>query len=449
MKIAFIESFLNKEWNGYTARYVEGVSGTHSAIFYLAEAIAKQNHDVTVIQQYANFEPKWVNGVFYQCMKKMPEDDTTLYDVLVFTFKLEDTNIFNKIKNYKKIAFIMNCIELTKFCFSPHEKSWFYDSPKFFTSSIRQGDYVTHRDFLNILDRDKVNILYVSENSKINTFFINRQIESIRHHLLYNSIDIQDFINKDGELYTLPQNEKENNFIFFACIERGYNIVMEVAKRFQGKFNIVASNYDNKKYISDSPSHVTENSEKNISNEKFSIVSYNEGEAESKNEFFETKYGEIKILHPKNTSKQELFSWNRRSKYFIYPCFNSENRYIHYDTFAYVVLEALLCGTIVIAPRMRVFEELYGDAIYYINTTGILDQTDLIYSHWWDPKNNMIWDKKFPNITNSFINRYEEAIKHLESDIELRNTYIQRGFSLKNKFSNHLMANSFLNFFSR
>lgn len=428
MKIVFVESFLNKEWNGYTARYIEGVSGTHSTIFYLAEAIAKQKHEVTVIQQHAIFEPKWVNGVYYQCMEYLPEEDNTQYDVIVFTFKLEDTNIFNKIKNYKKVGFIMNCTELSKFTYSSYAKNWwFYNSPKFSVSSIQQGQYVHHTNFYDLIDREKLNILYVSENSKLNTFFINRRIESVRHHLLYNSIDIKDFTNKEGNLYTISNDKKENNFVFFACIERGYNIVFEVAKRFQGKFNVVASNYDNKKYIlknevSSNPNISTDCSCESIDG--------------------------ITILHPKNSSKQELFKWNRRSKYFIYPCFNSEHNYIHYDTFAYVVLEALLCGTIVIAPKMRVFEELYGDAIYYINTDGIINQPDLENSHWWDSKTNMIWDKVFSNISNVLVDKYVEAVKHLENDPNLRDTYIQRGFSLKDKFSNTLIANSFLNFFS-
>lgn len=428
MKIAFVESFLKKEWNGYTARYTEGVSGTHSTIFYLAEAIAKQNHEVTVIQQYAVFEPKWVNGVYYQCMKNMLYDDTTLYDILVFTFKLEDMNILNKIKNYKKIAFIMNCTELVKFVLPPHQEDhWFYSSPKFFSSNISQGECVNHNNFFDMLDLNKLNILYVSENSKLNIFFINRRIESVKHHLLYNSIDIQDFTNTKGELFTVSEDKKENNFVFFACIERGYNIVVEVAKRFEGKFNIVASNYNDKKYT-------LENDAKEIKDNSIS----------EKDSFDKT----VHFLHPKNSSKQEILSWNRRSKYFIYPVFNSIKKYIHYDTFAYVVLEALLCGTIVIAPRMRVFEELYGDAIYYINNEGIINNNDLCWSHWFEPSTNVIWDKVFPDITNSFVNKYVEAVQHLESDPELRKTYIQRGFLLKDKFSNHSLAKSFLNFFS-
>jgi glycosyltransferase involved in cell wall biosynthesis len=425
MKIAFIESFLEKEWNGYTARYIEGVSGSHSAIFYLAEAIAKHKHEVTVIQQYAVFQSKWVNGVYYQSMENMPNDDQTLYDIVVCTFQLKDMNVLNKIKNYKKIAFVTGCIELSKFTLPSHQDHWFYSSPKFFSSNIWQGEYINHVNFFDMFDLDKLNILYVSENAKVNTFFINRRIETIRHHLLYNSVDIQDYSNSKGELFTLSEDKKENNFVFFACVERGYNIVLEVAKRFEGKFNIVASNY-NKVLYQDVEKDTCETNDT-------CIISINKN---------------VKIIHPKNSSKQEIHNWNRRSKYFIYPVFNPENRKLHYDTFGYVVLEALLCGTIVIAPRMRVFEELYGDAIYYIDTKGIVDYNDLVWSHWFEPSTSTLWDKVFPDITKSFINRYVEAVQHLESDPELRKTHIQRGFLLKDKFSNHSLAESFLRFFS-
>jgi glycosyltransferase involved in cell wall biosynthesis len=391
MKIAFIESLSNKEWNGYTARYDTGVSGTHCTIFYLAEALVKKNHDVTVIQTQCNFNSKIVNDVYYQSMENIPEEDTTHYDVIVCTFHLKDLVILDKIKNYNKLAFIMNCTELSK------------------------DDKYNHINIFNIFDSKKLNMLYVSENSKLNSFFINYRIESIRHHLLYNSIDIKDFTNANGELFTYPEDKKENNFVFFACVERGYNIVLEVAKKFDGKFNIIASNYNNKNYAS--PSN-------------------------------DTPIDNVKIIHPKTTSKQEILDWNRKSKYFIYPVVDTSSFRVHYDTFAYVVLEALLCGTIVIAPRMRVFEELYGDAIYYIDTSDIVDDNHLIWSHWFDPKSCMIWDKVIENMGFPLVERYVKAVQHLESDAELRKTYINRGFSLKEKFLNTKMADRFIDFFA-
>jgi glycosyltransferase involved in cell wall biosynthesis len=398
MKFAFIESFLKKEWNGYTARYVNGTSGTHTSIYYLAEALSKKKHDVTIIQTQCNFTPKKVNGVFYQSMENIPEDDDTHYDVLIFTFSINDMVVLDKIKNFDKVAFLMACTELH----STHHMHPLYH-------------------VLNVVDFRLINMLYVSETSKLNAFRINKRIEGLRHHLVYNSIDVKDFTNSKGELYTYPEEKKENIFVFFACIERGFNIVLEVAKKIngeyqfsiasEGKFNIVTSNYDNKKY-----SHKIEN---------------------------------VNVVHPKNTSKQEILEWNRKSKYFVYPLINTNNNVMHYDTFAYVVLEALLCGTIVIAPRMRVFEELYGDAIYYIDTTGVIENDDLIHSHFYDTKScNVCLKENKVDFWRPLVDRYANAVQELENDVELRKTYVNRGFSLKDKFSNEKIADRIVEFFS-
>jgi glycosyltransferase involved in cell wall biosynthesis len=434
MKIAFIESFINEEWNGYTARYESGVSGSHCAIFYLAEALANKNHDITVIQTQCNFNPKIVNGVYYQSMENIPEKDATYYDVIVFTSYLKDLIILNKISNYNKLAFVMGCPELSKY------------------------DKYNHNNIFDIFDSNKLNILYVSENSKLNSFIINYRIESIRHHLLYNSIDIKDFTNANGELFTYPEDKKENNFVFFACVERGFNIVLEVAKKFDGKFNIVASNYNFSTFHSEKftfgfdrastktvnfPTNSLDCSPENSFSSERSV-----DEKMNHNNDTSTVWDNVKIIHPKTTSKQEILDWNHKSKYFIYPVINTSNFRVHYDTFAYVVLEALLCGTIVIAPRMRVFEELYGDAIYYIDTSDIVDDKDLIWSHWFDPATCMIWDKVIENMGYPLVERYVKAVQHLESDVELRKTYINRGFSLKEKFLNTKMADRFIDFFA-
>ena len=48
MKFIFSESF-NLNWNGYIARNEKGISGTHNASMYLAEALANLGHDVTIL----------------------------------------------------------------------------------------------------------------------------------------------------------------------------------------------------------------------------------------------------------------------------------------------------------------------------------------------------------------------------------------------------------------
>ena len=80
-----------------------------------------------------------------------------------------------------------------------------------------------------------------------------------------------------------------------------------------------------------------------------------------------------------NSSKYNILRNVSKSKYFIYPLINLDNNRIHYDTFGYVVLEALLMGTIVIAPKIKVYEELFGDAVCYIETDDLVPQEDLLY----------------------------------------------------------------------
>jgi len=385
MKIVFVESFRKKEWNGYTARYTEGVSGTHTNIIYLAEGLATLGHDITVVELKSEiFEPKWINGVYYECFETL--SDNQIYDIIVFTFCLEDTVFLSKVKLYSKVIFIMGCPKLAP--------------------TLKYTD-VNFMELFRNNDR-AVSFGFVSENSKINAFNFRYGLQNFRHHLLYNCIDVRDFTDINGELYTYEK--KENNFVFFACIERGLNIVKEIAKRTETPFRIVSSNYDKKEY--------------------------------DKDDKYETLF-----ITPECNSKQSIMEWNRKSKYFIYPLIDTTTNRIHYDTFGYVVLESLLCGVIVIAPRMKIFEELYGDAICYVDTSNIgISQEDLTFGTWYEKSTNMIWLKNNANFGFPLIERYVEMVNRLENNEEMRKTYIQRGFALKNKFSNDKIANSFINF---
>ena len=44
MKFIFVESFGLKNWNGETARFNIGISGTHTFILYVAEGLVKFGH---------------------------------------------------------------------------------------------------------------------------------------------------------------------------------------------------------------------------------------------------------------------------------------------------------------------------------------------------------------------------------------------------------------------
>ena len=48
MKFVLLDSF-DIVWNGYSARYKDGISGSHSAIMYLAEGIAKNSDNIVEI----------------------------------------------------------------------------------------------------------------------------------------------------------------------------------------------------------------------------------------------------------------------------------------------------------------------------------------------------------------------------------------------------------------
>ena len=114
-----------------------------------------------------------------------------------------------------------------------------------------------------------------------------------------------------------------------------------------------------------------------------------------------------------NPSKYNVFQYISRSRYFIYPLIN------YHSTFGYCVLEALLHGTVVITPKIRAFEELYGDAICYIDASDIYSE-------------------------QSLVDRYAEKVRFLDANPDIRNLYIQRGIKLKDKFCNKRRAKEFV-----
>jgi hypothetical protein len=88
-----------------------------------------------------------------------------------------------------------------------------------------------------------------------------------------------------------------------------------------------------------------------------------------------------------------------------------------------------LHGTVVIAPKMRIFEELYGDAICYLDTLDIIPPEWLLYSN-----------QPNPNFGFPLVDRYVEKVRFLDENPDVRNMYIQRGLKLKNKFCNKRLA---------
>ena len=369
MKYIFVENF-RLNWNGYTARFKNGISGTHNTIMYLAEALAKLDHDVTVIntafitrhipkynsilyriQYLKHIIPETYNNVKYINYDKF---ESTNCDYIITTYNTDDLEILKKINNYKKIIVIMN--------------------------NPLSGSNINK---FQSLDKTKILIAFISNYSKNNILLNNDQfLKEYQHILLHNSIDNIDI---------KPIVEKENSFIFFACIERGFKMSIEIIKIFDktNKFKIYTNTYAD---ISKSLLNINNN-----------------------------------IIITPDTSKNTIFEYCAKSKYFLYPLINLETNNIHCDTFAYVVLEALLHGVVVIAPKLELFVELYGDAVCYVDSESILKEEDLKYT-------NFIMNNK--NFGYPLLNKYVEKINLLESNNELYNSYVAKGLLLKDKFSN-------------
>ena len=350
MKFVFPESINISKWNGEDARNHNGISGTHTAIMYLAEGLASLGHEVYIVGIFNNLIETTYLNVNYINYDNFNHDSC---DFIITTYYLKDLNILDKIRSFNKIIILFN----NDLCF--------YD--RLFT-----------------IDKNKIILAYLNNFGKINIENLQPFLKQYKSILLPNSFNINDI--KDVNI-----SEKENSFVFFACMNRGFKLACEVYKKINN-FNFYSSTYPIK------------NLNKNLNN------------------------------NIANTSKNEIFKYLVKSKYFVYPLINLDNNCIHYDTFAYVVLEALLHGVIVIAPKMKVYEEIYGDAVCYINTDGIIPTEDLLY-----------WKKINYNFGYPLIDKYVEKIQMLENDEELRNSYIQKGLALKDKYSNKIIANNLIN----
>jgi len=353
MKFIFVDSF-NLVWNGYSARNQDGISGSHSAIMYLAEGIAKNaNHYVEIVSTKNKLIEGTHLNVKYTNFNNFQNQEC---DFIITNNVLDTLCILDKIYNYNKII-------------------------------ISTQNDLCYYDRLFTIDKNKILIGYVSEFAKTNILNVQPFLNDYNNIILYNSFDLNDLIN-------VPFIENKNNQLcYFACIQRGYKMLLEIVKQLNG-YQLISNTYVNK------------------DRSLFSIQDEN------------------KITLTNNSAKYTILKSVSESKYFVYPLINLDNNMIHYDTFGYVVLEALLLGCIVIAPKIKVYEELYGDAICYIETDDIIPTEDLHY-----------WKKKNPNFGFPILNRYVEKIKLLDENDELRKSYIEKGLLLKEKFSNKKISN--------
>lgn len=247
-------------------------------------------------------------------------------------------------------------------------------------------DKFVNTNFLSFIKDYTLEVIYVSDLLRNNC--INASCPSINYpyHIIPNCIDIYELFE--------AKRIKENAFVFFACPSKGLDIAIDIAGNFP-EFNLYCNTYND--------------------NERACIVPHEQ----------------LIKLNDQASSRYEVYEILSRAKYFIYPLYNSNTHSLHIDSFAYVVLEALVHGVVVLAPRMKLFEELYGDAIYYIDIDG--DYNRECFSSW-----NQTIDE---DIIAAMKEKFIEAVCELESDFFLYNSFIEKGMSLKKKFKKDVVGN--------
>jgi len=373
MKFIFTESF-KLIWNGYTARHDKGISGSHTVSMYLAEGLAKLGHDVIIVNTTSN-------------VKTVLRTKNRVIKETVYNNNIIEGN-YNNVKyvNYNNMSNLSCDYIITTNCTDDlNILNKITDYKKIIV--IMHNNLYPAGPLLKYHDKTKIIIAFISNVSKEN--ILNSEDNFLKEYdsiLLNNSIDISE-INVNSE--------KEKSFVYFPCIERGYKMAVEVIKHFPD-FKLYTNTY------------VDDNRE---------LINQNQ-----------------QIILTEDSSKNTIYKYYQKSKYFVYPLINLDTDRIHFDTFGYVVLEALLHGIVVIAPKMVVNEELFGDAVCYIDTDDIIPKDDLLHWHKWNP-----------NFGLPILNRYVEKINLLESDVELYNSYVEKGLLLKDKYSNITIASNLLN----
>jgi glycosyltransferase involved in cell wall biosynthesis len=349
---------------------------------YLAEALGALGHDVTVINLKLN--KKRIIQIYGN--NKLVRHEIVYHNNII---KGEHLNV--KYINAEDIIDFIVCDYIIT-TYSSDDLNILKKMSKFnklimIMNNPFSGENI---EVIKNFDKNKIIIAYISNYSKDNILRIPgyEDINNYNNILIHNSIDLNDI---------KPMSEKENSFIFFACFERGYKMAVEVRNKFNSDFKMYTNTYSD---------------------------NFREKLIESDN-----------IIITENTSKNTIFEYCKKSKYFVYSLINLDNNKIHCDTFAYVILEALLHGVVVLAPRLLLFEELYGDAICYIETDDIIPRIQLTQTDW--QINNA-------NFGLPIVDRYVDKLNLLEKDKELYNSYVQKGLLLKDKFDNKKIVNVLL-----
>lgn len=372
--LVFTESYIPLDapkWNGETYRKKKGLSGTHAASIYLAEAFAALGHFVYFMAD--SVEVGEYKGVYYIQPNMVTHIEC---DIFVATNHMIDLMLLTRFPFiFKKAMMIMNNDPIHA-----------------------EGSTFVMAQF----NAEKFVFAHVSRFTKYNVLFTAQWIERYEQQVLYDTIDIEEI--------PLPIDftAKKKHFVFFACLERGGQISFQTATYFPD-FEFHTNTYafhHTKESIQD---HFTTYDEHN------QLVIVSSG--------------------AKDTIYQEL----RIAKYFVYPIVNSDTLHIHYDTFGYVVLEALLHGVVVIAPRIGCFEELFDDAIAYVEVDDLLPTEYL--SQW---RHDFPDD---PDLFTLYCERFRAKVEQLENNSTLYTHYAMKGIALREKFSNLRIARMLESYF--
>lgn len=370
MRIVFTESF-KIHWNGYNARHKKGVSGSHNGPMFMAEGLAAMGHEILFVSMRDHMEPGFHKGVQYINYSQYPpttDPKHSCCDVIITTNNIYDLKIIDKIPYYKRVVLVMH-------------NEFFND------------DENNRHDFRPLYDKidDRYIMQFFCQNSKDNILRMQPNFVPCRSIILPNSLDLSELAPQP------PLENKKNQFVFFPVVERGFGMCTDLLDHFPD-FELVTNTYDDfcLSYIPHHP----------------------------------------RIRFTANSSKMEVYRALADSKYFVYSLVNYENinpHYdkgsIHYDTFGYVVIEALLHGVVVVAPKMEVFVQLFGDAICYV------EMDDVVEPHYFTE-----WRKNNETFGRPVLDRYVAIIRTLETNPEMRAEYVRRGKALALKFCNHNVA---------
>lgn len=121
--------------------------------------------------------------------------------------------------------------------------------------------------------------------------------------------------------------------------------------------------------------------------------------------------------------KQTLFNNLLSSEYFVYPLLNHKMNLIHKPAFSVAIMEALLCGVIVITYPIGAIKEIFGDTLIYI---------DYELSNEY---NIVIQIEDYKKLYNNITDKFKQKIEEIDDDHELKQKMINKGINFAKTFN--------------